>query len=88
MTKTKIIYVCINKKGGQACIGPQSRAVFQALHARARERGGDVMVERLTCMGECSHGPNAKIHGGAVFNEVGLDDVERILDVAEGKASV
>lgn len=88
MTNPKTIYVCINKKGGPACIGPQSRAIFRALHKRARERGGDVVVERLTCMGECSHGPNAKIHGGAVFNQVGLDDVERILDVAEGKASV
>jgi len=83
MTKKKLIYVCINKKGGPACIGPKSREVFRALHKRAKERGGDVQVERITCMGECSFGPNVKIHGGAVYNKVGLDDVERILDAAE-----
>ena len=83
MAKKKLIYVCINKKGGQACIGPRSRAVFRALHARAKARGGDVSVERITCMGECSYGPNVKIHGGAVYNEVSFDDLERILDAAE-----
>lgn len=83
MTKKKTIYVCINKKGGKACIGPKSREVFRALHKLAVERSGDVSVERITCMGECSFGPNVKIHGGAVYNEVGLGDVERILDDAE-----
>ena len=80
---SKTLYVCINQKGGKACIGPKSREVFRALHKRAKERGGLVQVERITCMGECSYGPNVKIHGGDVFNEVGLADVERILDVAE-----
>lgn len=83
MAKKKLIYVCINKKGGQACIGPRSREVFRALYKRAVERGADVSVERITCMGECSFGPNVKIHGGAVYNEVGLDDLDRILDAAE-----
>lgn len=87
MAKKKTIYVCINKKGGPACIGPKSREVFRALHKRAKERAkeraSEVQVERITCMGECSFGPNVKIHGGAVYNEVGLDDVERILDAAE-----
>ncbi len=83
MTTPKTVYICINKKGGKACIGPRSREVFRALHKRARERGGEVTVERIQCMGYCSEGPNVKIHGGAVFNEVTLDDVERILDEAE-----
>lgn len=83
MAKKKLIYVCINKKGGKACIGPKSREVFRALHKRAVERGGQVEVERITCMGECSYGPNVKIHGGAVYNEVGLDDLDRILDAAD-----
>lgn len=83
MIKQKKIYICINKKGGQACIGPKSREVFRALHQRARERGGEVEVQRIECMGYCSDGPNVKIHGGGVFNEVELSDVERILDEAE-----
>lgn len=85
MMTAKTLYVCINKKGGKACIGPRSREVFRALHKRAKERGGLVLVERITCMGECSDGPNVKIHGGDVFNEVSLDDVEAILDAAEAK---
>ena len=87
MSKQKTIFVCINKKGGQACIGPKSREVFRELHKRARERaeaGGEaVTVERMTCLGECSNGPNAKILGGRVFNHVTPDDVDAILDAAE-----
>ena len=89
MAKQKTIYVCINKKGGKACIGPKSRAVFRALHKLARERakdGGDaVEVERITCMGDCSEGPNVKIHGGPVYHEVDMDDLERILDAAQSQ---
>lgn len=83
MVHPATIFVCINKRGGKGCIGEESRAVFRALHARARERGGQVRIQRMTCLGECSHGPNAKIKGGQVFNRVTLDDVERILDAAE-----
>ena len=87
MTTRATVYICINKKGGKACIGPGSRDVFRALHQRARERGGAVVVERIQCMGYCGEGPNVKIHGGAVFNGVTVDDVERILDAAEAHPS-
>lgn len=87
MSKQKTIYVCINKRGGRACIGPKSREVFRALRQYAKERAqqglGDVAVERFTCLGECGHGPNVKVHGGPVFNEVGLDDFARIFEAAE-----
>lgn len=87
MSKQKTIYVCINKRGGRACIGPQSREVFRALRQYAKDRAeagaGDVAVERFTCLGECGHGPNVKILGGPVFNEVGLDDFARIFAAAE-----
>jgi len=82
MMKNKTVYICINKRGGKACIGPQSREVFRTLRKRAKERGGDVAVERIVCMGDCSYGPNVKIHGGPVFHEVTVDDVDRILDQA------
>ena len=84
MPKEKRVYVCINKKGGKACIGPKSRAVFRALHKRAKERsleGGEaVAVERMVCMGYCGQGPNVKIHGGPFFHEVDPDSVDKILD--------
>jgi len=87
MKKQKTVYICINKKGGQACIGPQSREVFRALHKRAKERVRDghcdVAVQRIECMGDCSFGPNVKIHGGPAFHEVTVDDVDAILDRAE-----
>jgi NADH:ubiquinone oxidoreductase subunit E len=87
MSKPKTVFICINKRGGRACIGPDSRAVFRALHKRARDRaaqgGAEIKVERMTCLGYCSDGPNVKILGGRVFNEVTLDDVEAILDAAE-----
>jgi len=84
--KKKTVYICINKRGGKACIGPQSREVFRTLRKRAKERaeenGDDVAVERIVCMGDCSFGPNVKIHGGPVFHEVSVDDVDAILDQA------
>ncbi len=84
MSKEKRVYVCINKRGGKACIGPKSREVFRALRQRARERaeqGGDpVEVERIVCMGYCGQGPNVKIHGGRFFHEVDPDKVDEILD--------
>lgn len=82
MMNKKTVYICINKRGGKACIGPKSREVFRTLHKRAKERGGDVAVERIVCMGDCSFGPNVKIHGGPVFHEVSVDDVDAILDRA------
>lgn len=85
MPVSKRLYVCINKRGGAACIGPKSREVFRELHKRARERGGLVEVERVECMGDCSYGPNVKIHGGRVFHEVGLSDLDDILDDVEGR---
>ncbi len=86
MIKKKTVYVCINKRGGRACIGPKSRDVFRALHKRAKERGGEVEVERIVCMGYCSQGPNVKIHGGPFFHEVAPDDIDVILDeVLSGK---
>ena len=81
--KKRTVYICINKRGGKACIGPQSREVFRTLHKRAKERGGEVAVERIVCMGDCSFGPNVKIHGGPVFHEVTVDDVDAILDQAQ-----
>ncbi|MEG3618418.1 (2Fe-2S) ferredoxin domain-containing protein [Magnetovibrio sp. PR-2] len=80
MTKPKRLYVCINKRGGAACIGPKSREIFRELHKRARERGGDIKVVRVECMGDCSYGPNVKIHGGRVYHHVELDDLDEILD--------
>jgi len=83
MMKKRTVYICINKRGGKACIGPQSREVFRTLHKRAKERGGEVAVERIVCMGDCSFGPNVKIHGGPVFHEVSVDEIDAILDQAQ-----
>ena len=83
MKTTKKLYVCINKKGGKACIGPKSREVFRALSKRAHERAcegmAEVEVERMVCMGYCGQGPNVKIHGGPFFHEVDPDNVDDIL---------
>jgi len=57
--------------------------VFRALRKRAGERSGDIEVERIMCMGDCGYGPNVKIHGGPVFHEVSISDIEKILDVAQ-----
>ncbi|MCW8915258.1 MAG: (2Fe-2S) ferredoxin domain-containing protein [Magnetovibrio sp.] len=86
MKTDHILYVCINKKGGKACIGPKSREVFRALRKHAKERieedGVDIVVKRMECMGYCGEGPNVKIHGGPFFHEVTEDDADSILDVA------
>lgn len=84
MGAKKTVLVCINpRSGGPACIGAASREVFRALHKRARERGGAVDVQRHVCMGYCSDGPNVKIVGGPFHHHVTVDDVDRILDLAE-----
>ena len=81
MSKKHKIYMCRNQRtGGAGCIHPSSTDIFEALTAQASERKEDIEIIAGTCLGHCSEGPNAKIHGGRVFNQIQVRDVTDILD--------
>ena len=74
------IYVCGNQRaGGAGCI-KNGKAILKALKTQAAERVVNIQIVKGSCLGYCSQGPNVKIHGGAVFNDVRLEDVAGILD--------
>jgi len=76
------IYICANQRaGGAGCI-KGSKAVLDALTVQANQREG-VEVIKTTCMGYCAKGPNVKIHGGALFHRVQVDEVEEVLDALD-----
>lgn len=80
------IYMCRNQRaGGAGCINPSATLVFDALTLQAAAHEEDIEIINSTCLGYCSEGPNAKIHGGAVFNKVKVADVADILDAVKPK---
>lgn len=79
------IYVCGNHRaGGAGCVN-RGKAVLDALMTQASEREDDIQIVKGTCLGHCSEGPNVKIHGGRIFNEVQVGDVAGILDALKPK---
>jgi len=80
---TRTLLVCVNpgvRPDRPACGRRGSEAIADALEAGIRERGIDIVFERLRCFGWCSRGPNLRIEGGPAMYGVTLDDVPRILD--------
>ena len=83
-SKTFKIYMCGNQRaGGAGCISPGAREVLSVLKARAEQHAEQIDVIESTCMGYCGQGPNVKIHGGAFFHNVQVEDVDEILNVLQ-----
>ena len=83
------IYMCRNQRaGGAGCIDPKATLVYEALALQAAAHEADIEIVESTCLGYCKEGPNAKIHGGAVFNQVQVDDVADILAAVSPKRRV
>ena len=86
--RASTVYVCTNlRMSGASCAGQESKAVLHAMQRRADERAlmghPMVTVRSSVCMGYCGDGPNVKVINGDFYHQVGLDDIDAILDEAE-----
>lgn len=80
------VVVCVNRMRGPRgkCCGQNgSLQIAAALEAGIRDRGLDVELERIVCLGKCDVGPNLKFVGGDFRHDLTLGDVPRLLDEFE-----
>ena len=88
----KTLIVCVNQRfeaGRASCAGRGSLEIAKAIESGITERGIDIEVERLCCLGHCTKGPVMRLApGGAFFHETKLEDVPGILDDLEAKCGV
>ncbi|WP_035053405.1 (2Fe-2S) ferredoxin domain-containing protein [Andreprevotia chitinilytica] len=86
----KRLAICINRRfesGKPSCAVRGSEALADAFEAAIAERGLDIQLMRLPCMGLCEVGPNVKEVGGDLWSEVSIADVDLILDAVMGHDS-
>lgn len=79
------LFICANQKAeGKACCGEQhGLELVTKFREVLRERGlqGKVRAQRAGCIDACSKGPALVIYPeGTYYGNVGLNDVERIVD--------
>ena len=80
------VVVCVNQMRGPRgkCCGQNgSLKIADRLEAGVRERGINVRVDRIVCLGKCDVGPNLRFVGGEFRHDLTLDDVPRLLDEFE-----
>ena len=80
----KAIFVCINEReaGKAACGNRGSRALFQWLKQKMRDRGlnKEIRVSRTKCLGLCEYGPNIAVYPeGSWYTAVKEEDLPEIL---------
>ena len=82
------VYVCTNFRSGMhsSCAQRGSKQIFKQLLDLANERspkiGEEIIVEQITCLGQCEHGPNVRISGKEILNGVRTEDLSKIIDAA------
>jgi len=80
----KVLTVCINvrKPPFASCGARGSVALKEALERGIRERGLDVELQTIACLGKCDIGPNARLSpGNHWFNRIA--DAEEVLKKLE-----
>ena len=86
-TRPTTLIVCVNRrfqsdKGSCAEKGSENIAAY--LEQGIAERQINITLERIRCLGECSHGPAMRLApGGKFFLHVQTDDVPGLLDELE-----
>jgi len=79
----KQVIVCINHRANPtlpSCAARGSRQLADSLEQEIRDRGLDIHVTRLPCLGRCEEGPNLKLSpGGQYINHVTEGDLEQIM---------
>ncbi len=78
------VLVCVNRRfrGDQpSCAQRGSVEIAEALERGIEERGINIKIERIICLGQCTKGPTLRFAPGGRFNlGTSLDDVPRVLD--------
>ncbi len=79
--------ICINMRfqaDQPSCAGRGSEDIADALERGIKDRGIDIVLERLRCFGLCAQGPNLRlIPGGNFHHRVTMADVPALLDMLE-----
>ena len=85
--KPKTLIVCVNRRldpGRPSCAARGSEKNATALEKGISDRGIDIEVERIVCLGHCADGPTMRLApGGAFFHNTKLEDIPGILDDLE-----
>ena len=81
----KLVLVCTNcREEKKCCAGGGSELIRDTLKTRVKELGLPVRVSKSGCLDRCSLGPTVVIMPDNIwFGEVGLDDVESILNLLQ-----
>lgn len=81
------LLVCINQRTDPSkpcCAKRKGRELADALENGLKERGIDMPMERVNCLGQCRRGANARIApGGRFFFEMKREEIPKILDELE-----
>ena len=78
------LLVCINRRPNPrqpSCAARGDDQLAERFEQLLGERGLELTVARIYCLGACAQGPNVRLApGGDFWRGVGLEDVERIID--------
>jgi NADH:ubiquinone oxidoreductase subunit E len=84
------VRMCINKRlntdNVPSCAGRGSRDLADKLEKLLLAQGIPAKIVRSPCMNNCRIGPNLKIQGGDLYNEVGEESLPDILDAIKAEA--
>ncbi len=81
------VVICVNRRfraDQPSCAARGSVEIADALERGIAERGIDILMERICCLGECTRGPNVRlVPGGSFYFGITLEDVPGLLDTLE-----
>ena len=81
------LIVCVNRRlttRHPSCGARGSEALIEAITRGCGERGLQLGVETVLCLGDCERGPNLRLApGGPHFHGMTQEDVPRLLDRIE-----
>jgi (2Fe-2S) ferredoxin len=81
------VTVCINERKESfvpSCGRRGSREMLAALEAGLAQRGLDVDLQTIACLGLCDKGPNVRVApSGSLYHAVAPDDVPALIDSLE-----
>ncbi len=78
------LLICVNQRPRSvSCGGRDSAVIATAIEVGIAERGLDIEVLRIHCLGRCELGPNLRLIGKEFHHRVRLEEVDVLLDELE-----
>ncbi|MBF0145645.1 MAG: (2Fe-2S) ferredoxin domain-containing protein [Magnetococcales bacterium] len=80
------LIVCVKERttGADSCGGRGSLALLEQMTRIIQERGLNIDLEKIQCLGQCKKGPNMRLApGGEFFRGVGPGDIDGIIQKIE-----